>query len=92
MLDIIENDLLKKHLPSVTYLRLDGGVQASNRHEIVTKFNNDPSIDVLLLTTQVSLIFSTDVSALSKITKFSITGWRIGTEFDGSRYGYLCGA
>ncbi len=53
MLDIIENDLLKKHLPSVTYLRLDGSVPASNRHEIVTKFNNDPSIDVLLLTTQV---------------------------------------
>lgn len=53
MLDIIENDLLKKHLPAVTYLRLDGSVQSSQRHEIVTKFNNDPSIDVLLLTTQV---------------------------------------
>uniref|UniRef100_A0A336KBP6 CSON011086 protein n=1 Tax=Culicoides sonorensis TaxID=179676 RepID=A0A336KBP6_CULSO len=53
MLDIIENDLLKKHLPSVTYLRLDGSVPANLRHSIVTKFNNDPSIDVLLLTTQV---------------------------------------
>jgi TATA-binding protein-associated factor len=53
MLDIIENDLLKKHLPSVSFLRLDGSVPASSRHHIVTKFNSDPSIDVLLLTTQV---------------------------------------
>ncbi|KXJ74274.1 hypothetical protein RP20_CCG014039 [Aedes albopictus] len=53
MLDIIENDLLKKHLPAVSYLRLDGSVPPSSRHQIVTKFNGDPSIDVLLLTTQV---------------------------------------
>jgi len=54
MLDIIENDLLRKHLPNVSYLRLDGSVPANMRHEIVAKFNNDPSIDILLLTTQVS--------------------------------------
>lgn len=53
MLDIVENDLLKKHLPGVTYLRLDGSIPASSRHQIITKFNGDPSIDVLLLTTQV---------------------------------------
>uniref|UniRef100_A0A182QKY7 Helicase C-terminal domain-containing protein n=1 Tax=Anopheles farauti TaxID=69004 RepID=A0A182QKY7_9DIPT len=53
MLDIVENDLLKKHLPAVSYLRLDGSVPPSTRHHIVTKFNGDPSIDVLLLTTQV---------------------------------------
>ncbi|XP_052865254.1 TATA-binding protein-associated factor 172 [Anopheles cruzii] len=53
MLDIIENDFLKKHLPTVSYLRLDGSVPPSTRHHIVTKFNGDPSIDVLLLTTQV---------------------------------------
>lgn len=53
MLDIIENDLLKKHLPKVSYLRLDGSVPANMRHEIVANFNNDPSIDILLLTTQV---------------------------------------
>lgn len=63
MIDIIEKDLLKKHLPTVTYLRLDGSVPANMRHSIVTKFNSDPSIDVLLLTTQVgffcfSLIWS----------------------------------
>lgn len=53
MLDIVENDLLKTHLPAVTYLRLDGSVSPGSRFEIVEKFNSDPSIDVLLLTTQV---------------------------------------
>ncbi|WAQ95248.1 BTAF1-like protein [Mya arenaria] len=40
-------------MPSVTYLRLDGSVPAGNRHDIVNRFNNDPSIDILLLTTHV---------------------------------------
>ncbi|GJQ72210.1 hypothetical protein Trydic_g3301 [Trypoxylus dichotomus] len=53
MLNIIENDLFKKHMPGVTYLRLDGSIPASQRQVLVTRFNNDPSIDVLLLTTQV---------------------------------------
>uniref|UniRef100_A0A8C1T481 BTAF1 RNA polymerase II, B-TFIID transcription factor-associated n=1 Tax=Cyprinus carpio TaxID=7962 RepID=A0A8C1T481_CYPCA len=53
MLDIVEQDLLKTQLPTVTYLRLDGSVQAGLRHSIVSRFNNDPSIDVLLLTTHV---------------------------------------
>ncbi|CAH1116110.1 unnamed protein product [Phaedon cochleariae] len=53
MLDIIEEDLFKKNMPSVTYLRLDGSVPPVHRHSVVTRFNNDPSIDVLLLTTQV---------------------------------------
>ncbi|KAI8381200.1 uncharacterized protein BYT42DRAFT_598127 [Radiomyces spectabilis] len=53
MLDIIENDLLKKLMPTVSYLRLDGSVEANRRHDLVQKFNADPSIDVLLLTTHV---------------------------------------
>uniref|UniRef100_A0A7M4F9D6 B-TFIID TATA-box binding protein associated factor 1 n=1 Tax=Crocodylus porosus TaxID=8502 RepID=A0A7M4F9D6_CROPO len=53
MLDIVEHDLLKPHLPSITYLRLDGSIPAGQRHSIVSRFNNDPSIDVLLLTTHV---------------------------------------
>jgi TATA-binding protein-associated factor len=32
---------------------MDGGTDAQKRHEIVAKFNSDPSIDVLLLTTNV---------------------------------------
>ncbi|KAF9923701.1 TATA-binding protein-associated factor mot1 [Linnemannia zychae] len=53
MLDIIENDLLRPHLPTVSYMRLDGAVDSSRRHGIVQKFNADPSIDLLLLTTHV---------------------------------------
>lgn len=53
MLDIVQNDVLKAMLPSVTFLRLDGGVEASKRQDVVDAFNGDPSIDVLLLTTTV---------------------------------------
>lgn len=53
MLDMVENDLLRKCMPSVTYMRLDGSTDARHRHDIVQKFNGDPSIDVLLLTTHV---------------------------------------
>lgn len=40
-------------MPGVTYLRLDGSVPATQRYAVVQRFNKDPSIDVLLLTTQV---------------------------------------
>ncbi|KAI2808015.1 hypothetical protein BLOT_005956 [Blomia tropicalis] len=53
MLNIVENDLLKVHMRSVTYLRLDGDVPANSRYSVIHRFNNDPSIDILLLTTQV---------------------------------------
>jgi len=53
MVDIIENDLLKKHLQGITYLKLDGSVVPNQRQSVVSKFNNDPSIDILLLTTSV---------------------------------------
>ncbi|KAI9883038.1 MAG: TATA-binding protein-associated factor mot1 [Watsoniomyces obsoletus] len=53
MLDIVQSDVLKKLLPSVQYLRLDGSVEANKRQEIVNRFNSDPSYDVLLLTTSV---------------------------------------
>lgn len=45
--------IFRTHLPNVTYLRLDGSVSSNERHKIVTLFNEDPSIDVLLLTTQI---------------------------------------
>lgn len=53
MLDMVENEVLRKMLPSVQSMRLDGSVEASKRQEIVNKFNSDPSYDVLLLTTSV---------------------------------------
>lgn len=52
-LDIIENDLFKKEMPTVTYMRLDGSVSQENRFGLVDKFNSDPTIDVLLLTVSV---------------------------------------
>lgn len=53
MLDLVESDLFRVHMPGVTYLRLDGSVEASKRQPIVTRFNADPTIDCLLLTTHV---------------------------------------
>ncbi|KAJ7684613.1 SNF2 superfamily chromatin remodeling protein [Mycena polygramma] len=53
MLDIIETDLFKKHMPAVTYMRLDGSTDSSKRHAVVQTFNSDPSIDCLLLTTHI---------------------------------------
>jgi TATA-binding protein-associated factor len=53
MLDMVENTVLRKMLPSVQFMRLDGSVEASKRQDIVNKFNSDPSYDVLLLTTSV---------------------------------------
>ena len=53
MLDIVQNDVLRKLLPSVQYLRLDGSVEATRRQNIVNQFNTDPSYDCLLLTTSV---------------------------------------
>lgn len=52
-LDVIENALFKAHLPRLSYLRLDGNVEASKRYSLVKQFNDDPSIDVLLLTTSI---------------------------------------
>jgi len=53
MLDIVETVLFKKHMPSVTYMRLDGSTDVNKRHAVVQTFNSDPSIDCLLLTTHV---------------------------------------
>ena len=53
MLDMVQNSVFKSMLPSVSYLRLDGSVEANRRQDIVNKFNGDPSYDVLLLTTSV---------------------------------------
>ncbi|CAE6409738.1 unnamed protein product [Rhizoctonia solani] len=53
MLDIIEEDLFRPLMPTVTYMRLDGSTPANQRHGVVQTFNSDPSIDCLLLTTSV---------------------------------------
>ena len=42
-----------EHLPTVTYMRLDGSVPAAKRQSVANTFNNDPTVDLLLLTTAV---------------------------------------
>ncbi|KAI6652317.1 TATA-binding protein-associated factor [Oopsacas minuta] len=52
MLDLIQN-MISKDLPQLSFLRLDGSINVANRMDIVNRFNSDPSIDILLLTTHV---------------------------------------
>ncbi|ELP92985.1 hypothetical protein EIN_051500 [Entamoeba invadens IP1] len=52
-LELIEEQIFKKSFPYISYYRLDGSVPTHKRTEIVEKFKNDPTIDVLLLTTRV---------------------------------------
>ena len=52
-LDVVEELLLNRHLPSVDFLRLDGRVPEEQRQSIAHRFNTDPAIRILLLTTRV---------------------------------------
>jgi TATA-binding protein-associated factor len=52
-LDIVEELLIKRHLPSVKYLRLDGKVPVSKRAAVVDMFNQDDSFKLMLLTTKI---------------------------------------
>ena len=53
LLDLVETELFTTQMRDVSWLRLDGSVAPTQRFEVVRKFNADPSIDVLLLTTHV---------------------------------------
>ncbi|KAI8867712.1 hypothetical protein GQ42DRAFT_164610 [Ramicandelaber brevisporus] len=53
MIDVIQNELLAPLMPTVSFLRLDGSVPPLQRHALVQRFNSDPTIDILLLTTSV---------------------------------------
>eukprot|EP00941_MAST-03F_sp_MAST-3F-sp1_P003666 g3666.t1 len=52
-LDLVESQLLRNAMPSVSYLRIDGDVPVSERSGIAKRFNEDPSTDLLLLTSSV---------------------------------------
>lgn len=51
MLNLVESAVLKPM--GVSHLRIDGDVDAVERFNLVQKFNADPTIDVMLLTTSV---------------------------------------
>ena len=53
MLDLVEQDVLGKHLPAVSFLRMDGSTPTHKRFQMQLDFNADPSIEVMLLTTHV---------------------------------------
>ena len=52
-LDLLEHSVLRRHMPGVDYARLDGKVLPANRGEVVARFNEDPNLACLLLTTGV---------------------------------------
>jgi len=52
MLSLVGN-LLNSEFQGVTFSKLDGSVSIQDRHSIATRFNQDPSIDILLLTTSI---------------------------------------
>ena len=54
-LDLIERQLLKRseHLSNVAHLRMDGQTSKRDRDNVLRRFREDPSVDVLLLTTKV---------------------------------------
>jgi len=51
MLNLVESSVLNPM--KVSFLRIDGSVDAIERFNVVQKFNADPTIDVMLLTTSV---------------------------------------
>jgi TATA-binding protein-associated factor len=52
-LDLVEEIVLKTLIPTLKYLRLDGNVPGAKRSEVADRFNTDPSVRLLLLTTRV---------------------------------------
>jgi len=52
-LDVVEEFLLKRHMPSVKYLRMCGRVPQDKRSDLVEMFNKDERVRILLLTTRI---------------------------------------
>lgn len=52
-LDAIEDIVLKPYFGGIRYLRLDGGVPPAQRGDLVSSFNENKDIQILLLTTKV---------------------------------------
>jgi TATA-binding protein-associated factor len=52
-LDVVENMVLKRLMPSVQYVRLDGSVPAEKRADVATTFNCNSNVRLILATTRV---------------------------------------
>lgn len=53
MLDIVEEDVIGPFFDERSVVRIDGGVDANQRFQVARRFNEDPVVQVLLLTTQI---------------------------------------
>eukprot|EP00917_Polyrhabdina_sp_WS-2016_P006631 GHVP01014765.1.p1 GENE.GHVP01014765.1~~GHVP01014765.1.p1 ORF type:complete len:1352 (+),score=253.61 GHVP01014765.1:68-4057(+) len=51
-LDIVENSVITTQFPNTCYIKLDSIPVGNKRFEAVERFNQDPSVDILLTTTQ----------------------------------------
>jgi TATA-binding protein-associated factor len=51
--DLLADYFRQGTMGDVTFLRLDGSTPVNQRQTVVDRFNADPSIDLLLLTTHV---------------------------------------
>lgn len=71
MLDIVEHDLLKPKLPTVTYLRLDGSVPAGHRHSIVSRYATCVKHEALGPNPDRSSFLSISTSSFSQFCKKS---------------------
>ena len=52
-LDLIEDLLIKKAFPQISYLKLTGAISNNKRFAVAQKFNDDANIKLLLVTTMV---------------------------------------
>eukprot|EP00466_Bigelowiella_natans_P014614 jgi/Bigna1/67374/fgenesh1_pg.3_\ len=52
-LDLIQDKVLKRYFPEASFVRIDGSVDPRERVKVAERFNQDPSVDLVLLTTSV---------------------------------------
>ncbi|CAN6658870.1 DNA repair and recombination protein Rad26p [Trichomonascus vanleenenianus] len=95
MLDILE--LFMRRLSGVAYLRMDGSTPIGQRQTLVDRFNEDPSINVFLLTTRVGglginltganrvIIFDPDWNPSTDVQARE-RAWRLGQKKDVTIY------
>jgi SNF2 family DNA or RNA helicase len=57
------------HFKTVSYLKLDGDVPNAQRPTIVARFNEDPTIKILFLTTQVGSL-GLNLASANKVIMF----------------------
>ena len=52
-MDLIQDLLFSRRMRNISFLRLDASVPMTERFQVVSKFNSDPTIDVLMMTVSI---------------------------------------